>query len=407
MCKPWSAPASYYSYYYYCKSTSINKKENNSGFNFTFSQIFNLPGWNDYNWVVSSNNLYDFRTINTRGRDVQLCSGSNSGEMFVTAFYPATSPYYFQMSNSMGSVGLSKSSGNSISENRGIVIENNGSGIFYSLANLTVDGKSINFLRIINTEDRIDTLKRINILKEKISRAKYSIDSIQCLLLSESFEIKENSKIYFNEFAGIGDSTSAIKLFGEKGNITVKLVLIDDASGEVIGTVKESIFDRFSSSESKISSNTLNLKGKKKREVKVKVMLSSNIGDLECSLINHYSDGKEINALSKDAVAEELTIETLNIPSEFVLEQNYPNPFNPTTTISYQLIANSYVSLKVYDILGREVVTLVDDVKEAGYYLATFDASHLSSGAYFVRLTASPRDGSKPYFSIKKMLLTK
>jgi alpha-tubulin suppressor-like RCC1 family protein len=82
---------------------------------------------------------------------------------------------------------------------------------------------------------------------------------------------------------------------------------------------------------------------------------------------------------------------TNNVPADFVLMQNYPNPFNPTTTISYQLSANSFTTLKVYDAIGREVATLVNEVKEAGSYSATFDASKLSSGMYFTRLTSDGR----------------
>lgn len=74
------------------------------------------------------------------------------------------------------------------------------------------------------------------------------------------------------------------------------------------------------------------------------------------------------------------------LPSEFSLSQNYPNPFNPITTIKYQLPVNSRISLKVYDILGREVETLVNEVKDAGYYSVNFNAAKLSSGVYFYRI---------------------
>jgi subtilisin family serine protease len=84
-----------------------------------------------------------------------------------------------------------------------------------------------------------------------------------------------------------------------------------------------------------------------------------------------------------------------DLPHDFALEQNYPNPFNPTTEIRYQLAAFSPVILKVYDILGREVATLVDEKQGAGRYLRSWNASGMSSGVYFYRLQAGRNVGTK------------
>ncbi|MBZ0177954.1 MAG: T9SS type A sorting domain-containing protein, partial [Melioribacteraceae bacterium] len=76
----------------------------------------------------------------------------------------------------------------------------------------------------------------------------------------------------------------------------------------------------------------------------------------------------------------------MNVPKEFVLYQNYPNPFNPSTTIKYQIPRRTNVEIKVFDILGKEIVVLVDEIKEAGRYQINFAASKLSSGVYFYQL---------------------
>jgi len=90
-----------------------------------------------------------------------------------------------------------------------------------------------------------------------------------------------------------------------------------------------------------------------------------------------------------------------NIPESFSLKQNYPNPFNPSTNIRYDLPKNGFVKLVVFDALGREVETLVNENQPAGTYEATFNASVYSSGVYFYRLTTD-------YFcNTKKMLLIK
>ncbi|MFA6980347.1 MAG: T9SS type A sorting domain-containing protein [Ignavibacteriaceae bacterium] len=85
----------------------------------------------------------------------------------------------------------------------------------------------------------------------------------------------------------------------------------------------------------------------------------------------------------------------------FELSQNYPNPFNPSTTISWQMAASSYVTLKVYDVLGKEVATLANNEFEAGRHSINFDASNLSSGMYFYELRAGN------FTQMKKMLLMK
>ncbi|HSL88321.1 MAG TPA: T9SS type A sorting domain-containing protein [Ignavibacteriaceae bacterium] len=77
-----------------------------------------------------------------------------------------------------------------------------------------------------------------------------------------------------------------------------------------------------------------------------------------------------------------------SLPTQFILYQNYPNPFNPATVISYQLPVNGNVTLKVYDLLGKEVAVLVDEYKPAGKYEVEFDASQISSGVYDYKLTA-------------------
>jgi hypothetical protein len=90
-----------------------------------------------------------------------------------------------------------------------------------------------------------------------------------------------------------------------------------------------------------------------------------------------------------------------NLPDKFYLSQNYPNPFNPSTTIEYDIPKAGLVTLKIYDILGREVRTIVNEEKTAGRYKISFNASSFASGVYFYRLT------SGGYTSIKKMVLLK
>ena len=88
-------------------------------------------------------------------------------------------------------------------------------------------------------------------------------------------------------------------------------------------------------------------------------------------------------------------------PTDYALHQNFPNPFNPTTTLVYDVVDAGYVSLMVFDVLGRQVATLVDGEQVAGRYPVTFDASDLASGIYFYRLQVNG------YSDMKKMVVIK
>lgn len=90
-----------------------------------------------------------------------------------------------------------------------------------------------------------------------------------------------------------------------------------------------------------------------------------------------------------------------NTPLKFDLYQNYPNPFNPVTIIKYDIVKVQDVKVTIYDILGREVKTLVNEQQQPGSYTIKWDASNVSSGVYFYQLK------SKDYINTKKMILLK
>lgn len=121
--------------------------------------------------------------------------------------------------------------------------------------------------------------------------------------------------------------------------------------------------------------------------------VSNNAGDSVFTyLIRAYASFVNPNGIKEN-------VELL--PAEFSLSQNYPNPFNPNTVINYQLPKNSFVTLKVYDGIGREVATLVNGMQEAGGHTTSFNASHLPSGLYYYTLQTNN------FSDTKKMLLVK
>jgi hypothetical protein len=117
----------------------------------------------------------------------------------------------------------------------------------------------------------------------------------------------------------------------------------------------------------------------------------------ELTTIVNYALGDK-NSLNKADISNQ---EEKTAPEGFVLEDCYPNPFNPSTTIRYQIPQDGHISLKVYDMLGREVAQLVNEVKRAGEYTVSFDGSKLSSGVYIYKLVGNNVNLSK------KMILMK
>ncbi|MDP2207437.1 MAG: T9SS type A sorting domain-containing protein [Bacteroidota bacterium] len=115
----------------------------------------------------------------------------------------------------------------------------------------------------------------------------------------------------------------------------------------------------------------------------------------------HYSIDKTFITGTRLSVKEEN-----NIPINFTLRQNYPNPFNPATTISFQLPQDALVNLKIYDILGRESATIVNEFRNAGYYKEVWDASEFSSGIYFYQLTSKQENGNT-VIARKKLVIVK
>ena len=126
---------------------------------------------------------------------------------------------------------------------------------------------------------------------------------------------------------------------------------------------------------------------------------------------------KEVDLGGATVYSEPIQVNVLTdvrevVPVQFALLQNFPNPFNPTTSISYALPTSSTITLKVYNALGQEIVTLVDQTQSAGYHEAVWNGrnnggANVSSGIYFYRLEAKSSTGTEEFVQLKKMTLLK
>ena len=180
--------------------------------------------------------------------------------------------------------------------------------------------------------------------------------------------------------------------------VTFDLELLDAKTGQVIGKFDERKYtpDNVGKEQTE-DAYKVNTNGLTDKEVMLRVKISTNTKP-ELSLIN----SKWTNDASlKKETYKEIGYQGNLAVKDYELAQNYPNPFNPTTVIKYQMPKDGHVTLKVYDILGKEVATLVDEFKTQGRYNVTFDASSLASGIYIYQIRAGN------FVANKKLILMK
>lgn len=183
-----------------------------------------------------------------------------------------------------------------------------------------------------------------------------------------------------------------------KGNsfLKFKIELIDAETEETLGKLEDIKIEQSDLLKNESATYQVTTNGIGERTVKLKLTVKDNF-EAKYSLVNRAASKNMILKSNPRQVTYngEMTVK------DYALLQNYPNPFNPVTTISYQLPEDGMVKLIVYDLLGNEIETLVNQYQNKGIYEIKFDASALASGMYLYRFTAGNN------VIIKKMLLLK
>jgi hypothetical protein len=326
------------------------------------------------NQFADSRTLSNIYTLNTTGKDIQLnnSAGDNSRTMYAMSFSSQGSlPYTFTRStNSIGSYyGLYKE--NSIeTSGRMVVLKKDSLAEFYfSLQEISLDGKPVKFMEVSDSI-RIKDISSLN---------KY--------MITEPFTLTDNSKFLFNLNYGVTDSSKGLRALGKEGNISYSVDLLDE-EGKVLQSLNLITFSKALFFKNKQSSFQVNTKGIGNKTVRMRLNTNVNF-NAECFLVDSHSLPDENGSMYKKAETEKIDYMGEKVVKEYAISRNYPNPFNPSTVIDYQVPKTSKVTLKVFDMLGKEVTTLVNEVKEVGRYSVKFDASELPSGTYIYEIRAN------------------
>ena len=321
-----------------------------------------------------------------QGNAIQLSSGINADVMYAMTYNNTAQPFYtLTPSNSLGyyyrvqaSISKENAISNIASGRAGVVIKD-AAQFFFMLGDIEVNGEKIRF------KELSDTLKIP------------SMDVLNTLVESEPFELKENSDFTYSVEYGVTDSALAAQVLQNDEHVKFKVEVVDASSGQIVGTLDPVSYTRnflqsYSSIDYQVSTEAISTMNVKLR------LIVDHSGNASYSITNRFYD-EDVTLAKKGSKVINLN-KDLQI-KDYALAQNYPNPFNPVTTITYQLPKSGSVTLKIFDILGNEVKTLVNEQKEMGRYTVQFDASSLASGMYIYRLRAND------YTSTKKMLLLK
>ena len=333
------------------------------------------------NDCVTSDNLYGLNSLTPIGNNLQLNNAVSLSTMYSMPFQNQIAPYSFGALSNLGSI--HKTSDQAIGRGRAVVSVVNGRQYLVGLGDIIADNVNVGFVSL-------DSLP--------MSLGKGALGNF---LQTQDFAVNNNSKITCSLFHGMidpTDSTDIVNSLGIKENIGIKVAILDAQTNQLLSAIGNYNVANGEKDSTTIASYSINLSGIGQRTIRLAFVFDDNV-QAEYVINEFFTNGKSVN-LAK-SMKEEISLSDAEKVTDYALNQNYPNPFNPATTISYQIPKDGQVTIKIFDALGREVRTLIDEFKASGQYTVKFDASHLSSGIYFYSI----RSGD--YNAVKKMSLIK
>lgn len=338
-------------------------------------------------WIKRVGSSYNTTNcINPTGSGILLSSGTDLSSLKALTFSDVSLPYAFNKSDQnflvpvmCASTPIRKltSSDDILFGRSGLVIKN-GVEFIFNIGDVVANNSVVEF-KEMNDTIYYETTSELN---EAVRTNTFILDTDADFIFSNLYYVNNS------DFA----DTSLIA----EDAVSFKAELVNATTGNVAGTFDEITFTKNNLNEYENIAYQVNCSGIQPGEYYLR-LVTNVVGDAEYNLANVQTDASVIEKKSFHTVY----FDGSQLPKEYDLSQNYPNPFNPTTVISWQSPIDSRQTIKVYDILGKEVVTLVDEFKAAGRYSVKFDGRGLASGVYIYQL----RSGD--FVASKKMLMIK
>lgn len=393
---PWVVCTSRSNLDHHVRSVSVSKLLNDSEFYVGWSQIYNQTGYLDYNKFVEGSALSTFKTLNTKGWNLQLTSATSDNGIRALSFYPKTQPYYWLESNSLGS--YLKRSPLIATQSRGLMLSDPDLevGVSYRIGEFYVNGEPISFKPLVQPQASMEEL-----LSQETSANSFApLDTVLAGFTTLPFTLNGGDEVMFDESFSFGDSTKVTEFLKETGSIVIKTLLVEHETGKELAVVRKKVLSVEQDLVQEQASWKVNTDEFAGYTVRAQLFVETDYPGLRGEIENSFSDDYALGKVIGKEYSE-LVLESQEVPETYALSQNYPNPFNPTTQIAYQIPEAGMVRLEVYDLLGRKVRTLVNEHKDTGTYSVTFNAADLASGMYVYTLTSGAFTTSQKMFLIK------
>ena len=354
------------------------------------SSLGSILGWSESNGLYAkyverrSSEYYNpITSLSTNGIQVLVSNGSGLDNLKAMVFNNSTSaPYLLNKCTNDFSQELLEKVGetetNSISYGRSGIVEKAGVEFLFNIGDVSLDGQTVNFI------ERVDTLPVLN------------LNDLNSAARTEPFNLDAQSELVFSNYYYVVNKNMADSTLSDQFYVTFKCELVNATTNLIVGTFDNVTFNKTNVNEYANPSYLVDCSGIESGNFYLRLFTSSN---------------EEINLFVSDIQRDDIVLEKSNlqvrnfkgegIPLTYDLTQNFPNPFNPSTTIRYQISQDGIVTLKIYDILGSEVATLVNEQKAAGKYVVNFNARSLASGIYIYKIQSGEFTASKKLLLLK------
>jgi len=357
---------------------SVNVNRSNERWTFAWTM------GNDYSvqFVDSRDLRRVWQLSNLKGVDVQITNGINATDMMAFVINTKVSPYpiyYRAIYGEQIPIDLVVTE-----DSREGVVDKDGGAVYYSMGDIKVGDQKIEFVELP------DTLSLI------------TLNNANRYLISKPFMVNDYTGFVYSIKYGVTDSTALKEALTGTDYIKFRVELIDYNTKELLGVFDEVEYNSNNVSKYENINYYVNTEGLGERMVQLRLVISNNV-DPYYSISDKFSDAGY--SLQKKKSLKQIGYRGLLSAKEYTyaLHQNYPNPFNPMTRIKYSVKEEKLVTIKLYDMLGREVTTLINEVKSPGEYELELDGGKLglSSGVYLYQMR------SEDFSSIKKLVFLK